>query len=290
MISSLLWIKLVNDKGSDFLSSPIDYDLELSEVKLCHECIYPVNEETRVYEGGRKVCGIVISVSGKAEYVTPKERLILDTEGVMFLPSSVSYVVRCIGDEPFHHFTVNFDMPSSERTASPLSKAISDCMPLLVKTGRRTQYLVNFERITAVWKKKQAGYKVLSKSILYELMYTLMCDAEKNGKGGTALQKVNPAKTFLDESYMENISVNQLSAMCGMSQTHFRRLFKEMFGASPLDYQMNMRILKAKDLLFLGEYSVNEVANAVGFEDANYFSRVFKSRVGVSPANYKNNV
>jgi len=266
--------------------NPPDYSIDITNVLLAHECIYAVGEENRVYENGRKVCGLVFALSGKAEYITPHGRFVLDTESIMFLPESVSYIIRCEGDEPFRHFTVNFDMAQCTG-GGILPKMLEEGSPVIISTGRRTQYYVMFERISAVWKRKQSGYRVLAKSILYELMYTLVCDIELGMQEEKSFRKVLPAKLFLDESYMEKIDIGELSDMCGLSTTHFRRLFKKLYGTSPLDYQLNMRILKAKDLLFLGEYPVNEVARVVGFEDANYFSRVFKSRVGTPPQSFR---
>ena len=49
---------------------------------------------------------------------------------------------------------------------------------------------------------------------------------------------------------------------------------------------MNKRILKAKDLLLSGEYSVSDTAREVGFDDASYFSRLFRQRTGYSPSEF----
>lgn len=140
-----------------------------------------------------------------------------------------------------------------------------------------------------MWQNKKYGYGVLAKSILYEVLYAYFSDAGATLGKSAGYGKLMPAKVFLDEQYMTDIPVCELAQMCNMSETHFRRLFSRLFGCSPTDYRLNKRLLKAKDLLISGAFSISETAFAVGFEDANYFSRVFKSRLGVSPAVFKRN-
>ena len=55
---------------------------------------------------------------------------------------------------------------------------------------------------------------------------------------------------------------------------------------APSDYLTNYRINKACALLHESRFTVTEVANSVGYEDALYFSRVFKRIKGVSPTKY----
>ena len=71
-----------------------------------------------------------------------------------------------------------------------------------------------------------------------------------------------------------------------MSVTSFRRMFTKLFAMPPVEYRMNKRILRAKDLLLSGQYSVSEASREVGFTDPNYFTRVFRAREGVSPSEF----
>lgn len=68
---------------------------------------------------------------------------------------------------------------------------------------------------------------------------------------------------------------------------YLRKLFKKEMGITPLEYMTNLRMKKAEILLsamWSREYSVSEVAQMCGFEDALYFSRVFKKHYGCSPS------
>lgn len=70
---------------------------------------------------------------------------------------------------------------------------------------------------------------------------------------------------------------------------YLRKLFKKEVGMSPLEYMTNLRMKSAETLLtamWTNEYTVAEIAQMCGFEDALYFSRVFKKHFGCSPSGY----
>jgi AraC-like DNA-binding protein/mannose-6-phosphate isomerase-like protein (cupin superfamily) len=72
-----------------------------------------------------------------------------------------------------------------------------------------------------------------------------------------------------------------------VSPNHFRKLFKDFTGLSPVEYINRLRIVKACDQLLKGEESILDVAAGVGIYDSNYFSRMFKQYIGCSPKQYK---
>lgn len=56
---------------------------------------------------------------------------------------------------------------------------------------------------------------------------------------------------------------------------------------TPLQYLLNIRLTNAKKLLETTDYSINEIALIVGYDNALYFSRLFHKHVGVSPREYR---
>ena len=56
---------------------------------------------------------------------------------------------------------------------------------------------------------------------------------------------------------------------------------------SPIDYLLNVRLTKAKELLLSSKKSIGEISEECGFSSANYFGLIFKQKEKLSPANYK---
>jgi len=67
---------------------------------------------------------------------------------------------------------------------------------------------------------------------------------------------------------------------------YLRKLFKKEMGMTPLEYMTKLRMKKAESLLsaMSKDYSVTEIAQLCGYEDALYFSRVFKKHFGCAPS------
>ena len=78
-----------------------------------------------------------------------------------------------------------------------------------------------------------------------------------------------------------------LSAMAGLSVSHYSAVFKRQTGYAPMDYFIRLRMHQACQLLDTTELSVKEVADRLGYEDPLYFSRVFKSLHDLSPSEYR---
>jgi two-component system response regulator YesN len=114
--------------------------------------------------------------------------------------------------------------------------------------------------------------------------YTETSLEKKVDKNRLLIQKICD---YLEEHYMEDISLEQASDHIGFSSFYFSKLMKEYLNMSYVDYLTSIRIRKAKELLDKTHKTVSEIAFEVGYTDANYFTRVFKRIEGVTPSNYK---
>ncbi len=81
----------------------------------------------------------------------------------------------------------------------------------------------------------------------------------------------------------ETIAVGELAERIGMSNSAFFEHFKAVTGTSPLQYQKDLRLLKARDDLRTSRAKVSEVAFAVGYESSAQFSREYSRKFGKSP-------
>lgn len=135
---------------------------------------------------------------------------------------------------------------------------------------------------------------MMQKSLAYSLMATLVSehsaapltdrDRDLHKAALTRLDKVLDA---VAERYSTHISTADLAELCYISEAHFCRFFKAATGKTALEYINGYRAERAEALLKNTDMSLSEVAEAVGFEDVNYFCRVFKRARGVSPGEFR---
>jgi len=90
---------------------------------------------------------------------------------------------------------------------------------------------------------------------------------------------------FLHDCYNENVSLEKLAKIAGLSPFHLSRVFTKEKGVPPHVYQLNIRLKKATDLLALGR-TIAETALDTGFYDQSHFQKAFKKKFGVTPRQY----
>ncbi|MEM0947252.1 MAG: AraC family transcriptional regulator [Pseudomonadota bacterium] len=88
---------------------------------------------------------------------------------------------------------------------------------------------------------------------------------------------------YIKGHFHEPLVMAELAKMAGMSTSMFFYEFKSVTGHSPLQYQKNIRLIKAQNMLCLGNMKVSSVALEVGYESPSHFSRDYTMRFGVSP-------
>ena len=96
-----------------------------------------------------------------------------------------------------------------------------------------------------------------------------------------------PALEYIRTNYMSAFSIDDLSTLCGLSPTHFRRLFSQAMETSPLEFVNSVRISKACHLLRSTEDSILNISENVGFRSISSFNRYFQRMVGMSPRDYR---
>lgn len=259
----------------------------LTEVLLAHKCTYRAGELCTVYKNGRNFSGFVCPLSGSAVYTTSDGMTMTVSVGeIAYLPEMSRYVVGA-GEKGFTHYTVNFRLTADEDDKRSGFSPLFGNMPIKISADNFDAFRNLFSKAIASFGTNMPGSTLLVKAHLYEAMQMFFSQALRSRTSVGEYEILVKAKEYIEQHFTESIRAEELSRYCSMSETNLRRKFREYIGQPPLDYQIGLRIRRARELLLERKYNVSEVAVLVGFDDVNYFSRLFKKRVGISPQGYE---
>ncbi len=97
-------------------------------------------------------------------------------------------------------------------------------------------------------------------------------------------RRIAKGKEFIEQNFSRPMQVEEVARDCGISEYHFFRLFKSVFGISPHQYLLKCRLGFAAQLMRSSGASVSDAALLSGFSDVYSFSKTFKKHFGVSPS------
>lgn len=99
----------------------------------------------------------------------------------------------------------------------------------------------------------------------------------------TLSDRLSPAILQIEQRYMEPLTVRLLAHSCSMSESVFTRSFKRVYGCTPVQYLIKVRLEEAKELLATTDRSFEDIAKACGFKSAKYFGDTLKKAERVTP-------
>ncbi len=102
--------------------------------------------------------------------------------------------------------------------------------------------------------------------------------------GKAVIEKV---KTYMEENYMENLTIKELSDIACVSVNYFSHMFKRETGKNYKTYLTEIRMQKAQDLLIETDFMVYEISEMVGYNNTRTFVDAFKQSFDMSPMEFR---
>ena len=133
-----------------------------------------------------------------------------------------------------------------------------------------------------------ADIPVLGPMIERELLYRLLQGPQGRllrqiAQPEGALGSIRRAVAWIRDHANSRLRIDALCEASGMSRASLHRHFQAMTGLSPVQYQKQLRLQQARQLLLAGEHRAADVAFAVGYESASQFSREYARQFGAPP-------
>ena len=225
-------------------------------------------ENQKGYSGLRPFHTLSFRVLGDATFTHEKDIVTVGSNDMIFVPKNYPYLIKS-GKERLLvvHFETESKMPQRFKKT-------------IVKNHEN--YARDLLRLYSAWVSKRIGYEHECKYLLHKIFMNIEREAgEQRGREDW----LSDAVEHIHEHFCErDLSVEQLSKMYLVSDTYFRKQFKEKYSVTPLKYINKLKADYAIELLRSGYYTVTEVAEKCGFENVYYFSLFIKKETGKSPS------
>ena len=148
---------------------------------------------------------------------------------------------------------------------------------------RVTQYpadrSMNF-MISDVYPLRNARGKIIGTARAYRL-------SSDNGGGTLRYGQVRTVSKFIEEHYAEDIRLERLVSISGLSKNSFIRTFASVFNMTPWQYLTTIRLNAVRKLLETTDKLLADIAAETGFFDQSHLTRVFKKERGMTPGAYR---
>ncbi len=211
------------------------------------------------YKNGKERYSFIYVKSGEIKYCFAKQAKTFTVKkgGFLFVPKNLPYKTIYLKDNTVIRIIV-FDIASKKLPSyfhTPFSKQSLDIAQIFDSIVIENMYSALF--LTGK---------------IYELIFCIekeLLDAPKRYK------KIIPAINEVKQKYAENNKVSYYADLCNMSESNFRKLFKEYTGKSFIEYRNIIRISAVKRMLDSGELSISEAAYFAGFNNMSFFYEVY---------------
>ena len=217
-----------------------------------------------------RYCELTVLLRGELTYQVDHASITLLSGDIIFVPSG-SLRSRRRPDEPCDYISFNFitDEPPA--------------LPVHIREGADSDVRLLLAAFDAIGEHTYSE----NKEMIQHLLATLLLLLEQRVQSARIHPLTRSILAYIHENLAHKITLDDVGRACFFSPVYCDTVFKRDMGCSIIDYTLDLRISRAKNMLAEGSRTLTQIAERVGFEDYNYFSRVFKKRTGYSPSSYK---
>ncbi|WP_303479779.1 AraC family transcriptional regulator [Thalassotalea sp. 1_MG-2023] len=119
---------------------------------------------------------------------------------------------------------------------------------------------------------------------MYHLFYLILAEQPLLPKIDN---RISTAISFIEKHMATPLQIKSLAATAFLSETHFKKLFKQQTGSTVMKYVTKLRMEKAQALLTHTDYPLHIIGEMVGYQEPSAFSRKFSQYYGLSPTKFK---
>lgn len=275
--------------GSSRVVLPAELTQQLAQHPLSRD-LYPIAFGHYVQAKGHHITRphhtdylLIFCHEGAGDVVTASYHGRLQTGDLLLLPRGIAHTYQADTQQPWSIYWCHFN-----GAAAP---ALMDFLGLqpqqLTLSLQRWQALL--PDVTALLNLQQHRLTLANMLQAAALLRKICVQLPLLTKQSKAASAFDPAQLlrFLTDNLHRSLSLADMAAVTGLSTYHFSKKFRAHTGTSPTKFFNELKVQHACRLLDNTTLSIRHIAQAVGIDDAYYFSRLFKKTMGVAPQLYR---
>ncbi len=194
------------------------------------------------------------------------------------------------------HYDINGPKPIQKTFPHELFETL----PHVVPDAGDPAFRSLFDRLFRSFVSPRPRADILEQALLLELLYRSALAArpiarngrriplDASGRTGRTSERLSEARVWMETHYADKITVADIAARAGLSESHFRRAYERDFSQTPLEALTEIRLEKAKDALIMTDKPIKAIGHECGYPGERYFYARFAQLTGMSPGEFRN--
>ncbi len=161
----------------------------------------------------------------------------------------------------------------------------------VVEVGYREEIIDTYYKIFNYVTEEKPGYQQVAAGMIMKLLgFIVSMDKQKDFSGKRVEKIIQNACFIIRENVESELNFQTFAEEHNIGYSYFRKMFKKYTGVPPVQYHLDLKILRAKEMLLYTDKSVKEISYELGFQSIYYFSRICKIKLGASPTEIRKSV
>lgn len=167
------------------------------------------------------------------------------------------------------------------------NKVFSPRQPI-INCGIKEELIDTYLKIYELVEKERPGYQQIASGMVVKLLgYIVSFEKRKEFSGKYIAEVIEKVRFQMRQNIEMEYNMEELAQQHNVGYSYFRKMFKKYTGVAPAQYHLQLRVIRAKELLVATDKTISEIAFQLGFQNIYHFSMLFKKKIGMSPSEFR---
>lgn len=232
---------------------------------------------------------LIYCIEGQGLFVAGAGRETIRAGDVLLVPRGVSHAYHSDDDHPWTIYWVHFHGELASAFFEHAQRGEAGEAYLHQSIGVQAKLVSDFEALleTRSSAQEMSAHIFAANQLRQILTHIAVLRPLRASIDRRDSWRLDQIHSLMQAHVHEQLNLDTLAASVNLSKYHFVKRYKEVTGTTPINRFIQLKIERACHLLDTTSNEIKEVAFAVGYDDAYYFSRLFRKQMGVSPSQYR---